>query len=1632
MISRRFVRSCLLASILALSAATGLAQQHATIERGFRPEKSFQIGDVDHINLLNGNLAVTIPIGSPYETNGGFRYGLTLVYNSSIWDFEEETNPPTGQTAAFPQRLANAGLGWQLTLGQLLSAANPINTTPDLWNYIAPDGSEHSFYKTLLPGQGATNGQKYSRDLSYLRLIDGSSINWDGRTGLLTERIEMPDGEKRTFANYGTDDWRLIKIEDPFGNSLTVEYNNAVCGDCWLLRDNYGRIHTVQFQNFAAQPSRAVSAVNLSGGRTYSFAYSTPTISRGCPSDSHALGTSVKVPRLGSVTQPDGSRWTMTYNQDLISGACSSLSGRLTALEVPTKGRIDWTYGKYPMTTSGTECQVKTWIQASTGVRQRTTTAPSPAGATVIGTWTYEPALSAGSLCNPPRERTTRVTGPLGHVEVNYFQVYRFGDPTGGWDAVDFGLPLTRLTADSQGGGRFLSRRIFDCPGGACPATPAREIYVAYEKDAVIPPVTTGPDDPNRNRRPVAERTYLNEDADPVFESYSGSTSSNWDGLGHYRQTNLDGNFGAGDSKTTSTTWNGSSGQVAPGVGDAWVLDTYSEQRTTEGSFTSVVQSCFDVGATAATRKGFLSRRRVLEGTAVGTHDLISIYTPDTAGNVISEEYRGGDLQNIGAGDFCNTMFSLPANQFRIDHTVSSTLRKSFYVTENGVAFAYRFQDEDLNSLTGEVIASRDSAELQTTYLYDTMGRLTRISPAMGQGGQVRYTYFLPTPAQPAVTPRVEIQRRDNAGTAVLAESKVEVDGLGRVARAFEKIPGAGFVSTDSKYDGAGNRISVSELGSPNKVTTSSSFDPFGRPGLITAPDGHATTFAYAGVRQVDRTVTIGTSFNSASGTVVESNAKTTETYDAQGRLWKVTEPSGTNSANTTTTYSYDDANRLRTVATTAGAVTQNRSFTYDGRGVMKSETHPEKGGASGNGTVTYSLFTSLGRATRRQDGPHDLTFSFDRAEHLVQVKNTSGGKLWKEFQYAANNSGSDLRRGKVIMAKRYNYPVLAGVEHPAIITENYTYAGRDGRVSLQTTSLTYDGNPGAMFTQAFTYDPLGNPSAINYPQCTHAPCSDATGRARTVIPSYTDGYLTSLAELVPSITYHSNGQVAQIVYGNGSKTIIANDPNGMRRPRSFQTLDVNGAPLWTTGNYVYDGTGNITKIGSQWFTYDKVSRLFAATQELGATGAGTVVSQTYAYDAFGNLQSISGNAGRTTPTSSSTNRLTSPGVNYDTAGNLTSWSGATYEYDALDRMWHMQNGAENWIYVYTPDDERIWSSKVGAGTDLWTLRDLDQKVLRDFSNHAGAWSVANDYLYRGSQLVAATTPTDPRYYHLDHLGTPRLITSSSRGFLGYHVYYPYGEEATNPNQFDGDRMKFTGHERDLGSAAGNGDDLDYMHARFCSPITGRFTGVDPGDSALRFRPQSWNRYAYGLGNPLRYNDPNGEEVREGAEAGVVVNNSTEVVWIAADVGDKDGKIAVIPLKPGESSSTFFGDADAVVIDPGTESTAGATFEASIEGHESGAFKIGISEVEVTNAGALNLNLDASAGYAGSYLFGRAGFLSAEEAKKRGWVIPLDRKDAEKKKEALRLQMAEREKQRAKERDEKKKAKPKTSPPSPK
>ncbi|MGH3088049.1 MAG: RHS repeat domain-containing protein [Rubrobacteraceae bacterium] len=285
----------------------------------------------------------------------------------------------------------------------------------------------------------------------------------------------------------------------------------------------------------------------------------------------------------------------------------------------------------------------------------------------------------------------------------------------------------------------------------------------------------------------------------------------------------------------------------------------------------------------------------------------------------------------------------------------------------------------------------------------------------------------------------------------------------------------------------------------------------------------------------------------------------------------------------------------------------------------------------------------------------------------------------------------------------------------------------------------------------------------------------------------------------------------------------------------------------------MYDGTGSVTRVGNDKYFYDLRQRM--VTGSVWDVGSGFGMDQFYSYDAFGNIQGISGDSGRSTPTDSGTNRLTGIGTGYDAAGNLTDWNGNIYSYDAFNRMTRMRSGGQDWYYFYTADDERIWMYMQFTQT-RWELRGLDNRVLAAYIDYGGVWARDRQVVYRDGSLLATKTFDGWQRLHLDHLGTPRAITNAAGTLVSSHAYYGFGEEVTAFDQ-DDERMKFTGHTRDLADVSSPNDDLDYMHARHYNHWTGRFLSPDPVGGRPE-NPQRWNRYAYALNKPAWLIDPTG------------------------------------------------------------------------------------------------------------------------------------------------------------------------------
>lgn len=370
--------------------------------------------------------------------------------------------------------------------------------------------------------------------------------------------------------------------------------------------------------------------------------------------------------------------------------------------------------------------------------------------------------------------------------------------------------------------------------------------------------------------------------------------------------------------------------------------------------------------------------------------------------------------------------------------------------------------------------------------------------------------------------------------------------------------------------------------------------------------------------------------------------------------------------------------------------------------------------------------------------------------------------------------------------------------------------------------------------------------------------------------------------EEAETLRAHPSVKYLQRVY-MGEPPEEVNEPRltARAKPRGIATET---DPLtWESGEYEYDGSGNITKIGTHAYRYDTAGRLIQANA--------ASKTETYEYDAFGNLlqMAVTGAQPVDIAVDSSSNRLM--GVPYDPAGNVSSSAKTSYEYDGLNRLvsttMKLGTGSKTRYRIYDVNDELI-GVLTGDDQSQWMIRDLEGRVLREFTgdtHNMVPWLWQQDFIYGGEgQAVAGETQEifalgNPsiiyggmRHYHLDHLQTVRMVSNGTGQRAAEHEYYPFGIEATRANQEYAfledsqiDELRFAGHQRDYMGLVNveHREYLDYMHARYYDPNLGRFLSVDPIiDFKTNLRnPQGWNRYSYVRNNPIRWTDPTGKVI---------------------------------------------------------------------------------------------------------------------------------------------------------------------------
>jgi RHS repeat-associated protein len=197
-------------------------------------------------------------------------------------------------------------------------------------------------------------------------------------------------------------------------------------------------------------------------------------------------------------------------------------------------------------------------------------------------------------------------------------------------------------------------------------------------------------------------------------------------------------------------------------------------------------------------------------------------------------------------------------------------------------------------------------------------------------------------------------------------------------------------------------------------------------------------------------------------------------------------------------------------------------------------------------------------------------------------------------------------------------------------------------------------------------------------------------------------------------------------------------------------------------------------------------------------------------------------------------------GIQYDAAGNLTAIGAFAFEYDAENRLVSSTLNSVTTTYAYDGEGRRVKKGSVVMVYDAFG------RLAAEYGGTA--------------------EPVGTEYLTADHLGSTRLVTSAAGAERRCLDYLPFGEQMTQGMGTRGacyasatePRVKFTGKERDQETG------LDYFGARYFSGAQGRWTSPDPINLAwdrLGNPISTLNKYVYAANNPLKFTDPDGQDV---------------------------------------------------------------------------------------------------------------------------------------------------------------------------
>jgi len=812
---------------------------------------------------------------------------------------------------------------------------------------------------------------------------------------------------------------------------------------------------------------------------------------------------------------------------------------------------------------------------------------------------------------------------------------------------------------------------------------------------------------------------------------------------------------------------------------------------------------------------------------------------------------------------------TITTNEAGIVTTTDFDGAKVFPIQQTTASFISQFLHDNKS---GAQVWAKDAKGLVSSNVLDGFFRLTSswVSASSNAAPTIwleKRSYTLNGISSGSSANSVKVERNDtltaNPGTG--HDTYTFTDGLGRVIQVRSESETANtFRVTQTVHDERGavkvvtqpvflTGTSYNVLGLANTAASVSEYDPIGRLKQTTSP--------------------MNVSFS--SGLLSGTPATITETGSLIGPLL----------------VSYNDGNNPWTIVVTDESGAANgltRKFGLDG---------------FGRTNVIYDVFNATPYATNR--------FVFDRLGRVTNMVDAAGNKI----EYAYNDLGqmvamADPNLGFWQYERDFAGRVKVQTDGKGNSVE-FDYTDPLGRLAAKTITPAAGGGSGYSITYDFDTPDTGGFTVfhgqlakVTDNQGVERYSYDVRGRtlkvARTLTvnsTTYTSEFLHDQADRQISVAYPASGPIVTNRYDLGGNLTQVQRVDAGGSTLYFQSKgyaaqgELLGATLGngTEINYTYfpktrrlqNLTSKKTSAGTNFqalaYTYNQVSDLTAITDSLySGTNSASISSvaydnlhrltsltrpgasaTTYSYNALGNLLTNGEQGGSTYQYGTSgllPHGVKQVGTNvyaYDLVGNLTHRAGQHLTYDPENRLARVVAGGVTLAtFGYDDGGERLWKQSTNT-LHVWIGSLYEARGSTNlFHVFAGSRRIAT-FSPAGQLPGAGGTLTNFHYYHPDHLGSSSLISDTTGAVAEHYEYTAFGRERANGTAAPDVSHRFTGQifDAEIG--------LYYYGARYYDANLGRFIQADTIIPNV-FDPQSWNRYAYALNNPLKYTDPTG------------------------------------------------------------------------------------------------------------------------------------------------------------------------------